>query len=300
MTIWRLHLRPWDLDPRGVVEHCIENRILGVGYRGEGLVELKNESTEDYLKRHILDHDGKKHTSVHLMMREVREGDFIWTRDEKGAFLLAQVTGSPHRRYGDWAELQDMFHVAPVRFAVEGSGRLDDVEVPGKVKAAFGSRGQSLCRIWEPFVSDYTSWLFASKTGGVQVARPKGRLVNTLSAFELEDLVLLFLQEHGWRVVLSSHSPNTPRYECNLVRADGRTAGVQVKNGDTILPAAQYSSDKQVDTVLLFAASGNYGEGPLPPNVQIISEADLLAFTQAKPNLLPGPIAVWSTLEAPK
>ncbi|MFH3481040.1 hypothetical protein [Xanthobacter variabilis] len=304
MTVWRLHLRPTVLDPGEVVAHCLEHKVLGLGWPGSNLLKIENEPAEQYLERHC-DNIGYRERAVRAIMLNVAPGDFIWSRDQLGRYLLGKVTGRGYRRYGTgatdeerWIELQDLFHVVPAHIIGGDSGvDIADVDVPGAVKASFAGRGGAIQRIPDPFVGAYTPWLFKTKCGEAAELPPLGCFISALSSYELEDLVALFLQEQGWRVVLSSHARSTPRYECTLVRADGRTAGVQVKQiGWRVLDAALYAGDGQVDTVFLFAASGNYGEAR-PGNVTIIEKDALIAFARENHALLPRPISRWLDLE---
>ncbi len=291
MAVWRLHLRPEGLDPRKVVRHCLTNDLLGVGW-GNKFELIEAEPTADYLRRHEAAWN-KRVSSVWDMIARVKLDDFIWARDERGRYLLGRVTGATYVRVGHRDELQDMFHVAPVRI-LEGDGSaLVDTEVPGKVRSIFAAPGPALRRINDSFVDSYTAWLFATKTGAPAQKPSISRFISALGPYELEDLVLLYLQEHGWRIVLSSHFRSTPRYECTLIKADGSTAGVQVKHqGVRLLNAADYGNDAQVGTVFLFAASGNYGN-TCPANVTTIAEKDLEDFARLNRALLPKPIAVW-------
>ena len=298
-AIWRLHLRPDDLDPKDVVSYCVKNQVLGLGWR-LGPPEAGRESVDVYLERHKATY---RNSPVRLILKEVAEGDFIWARDELGRYILGKALGPGDFHYNSteqtdetWRALQDMFHFVPVKLKGCSSDEpLDDTEVPGGVKARFSARGRALQRIWDPFIIEYTTWLFDQKCGIIAARPTPPRFILALSSFELEDLVLLYLQTLGWRIILSSHAPNTPRYECTLVRSVNsvaRTAGVQVKHGDVVLDAKVYRDDKQVDIVYLFAASENYGND-IPENVRIIKEEDLKQFAETNRCLLPKPISIW-------
>ena len=297
MQLWRLHLRPTGLDPRNVVAHCLDNGFLGLGWgrtKHVPLEEIEDESTADYLARHR-EAWGKRERSVHGLMEGVREGDLIWARDAAGGFLLGRATGQAYRRFGDWAELRDMYHVVPAEIIGGRSGKraIADTEVPGAVKATFTRpRSPTFHRIHEGHLKDYTNWLFATKNGAAEPTIEPGPFLDMLDPYELEDLVVFWLQEQGWRIVLSSHAPNTPRYEATFVHPEHGTAGVQVKHKGTDLDAGRYANDPQVDRVFLFAASGNYGDAR-PDNVTIIGKDELIAFARERRAMLPPAIRYW-------
>ena len=315
-TIWRLHLRPDRLDPKDVVSYCANKDVLGLGWRlgppegwRLGPPEAEKESVDVYLERHKVAYEGKSISPVRMILKEVAKDDFIWTRDDLGRYILGKVLAPGDFHYDStvelsasgsadstWYKLKDMFHFVPVKLIGCGSGEpLSDTEVPGGVKARFAAKGGTLSRIRDDFILPYTTWLFDQKCG-VLTARPTSpRFILALSSFELEDLVLLYLQTLGWRIILSSHARNTPRYECTLVRSENslaRTAGVQVRHDNVVLDAEVYRDDKQGDIVYLFAASGNYGNDR-PENVRIIKENDLMEFAETNRCLLPKPISIW-------
>jgi len=294
MQVWRLHLRPKDIDPHDAVQHCLDNSFLGLGWGG--LEEIEGETTANYLQRHreVL-MSGKRERSVHGIMERVRKGDLIWARDAAGGFLLGCVTGEAYPRFGDWAELRDMYHVVPAQI-IGGRGgacAILDTEVPGAIKATFTRpRSATFHQVHERHLQAYSAWLFATKTGLPEPLLDPGPFLDMLDPYELEDLVALYLQELGWRVVLSSHAPNTPRYEATFVHPNHGTAGVQVKHRGADLDAGRYADDTQVGRVFLFAASGRYGE-TRPDNVTIITENELIAFARKERTMLPTAISHW-------
>ena len=292
MQLWRLHIRPEGIDPRDAVKCCLDNGFLGLGWGG--LKEVEGESTSDYLRRHR-ERYGKRERSVHGLMEKVGEGDLLWARDAGGGFLLGRATGRAYPRFGEWAELRDMYHVVPADIVGGRSGErvIVDTEVPGAIKATFTRpRSSTFHRIHERHLVDYSAWLFATKTRALEPTIKPGPFLDMLDPYELEDLVALYMQEHGWRVVLSSHAPNTPRYEATFVHPEHGTAGVQVKQKGRDLDAAHYASDPQVDCVFLFAASGRYGDAR-PANVIIVGKDELIAFACERREMLPPSISYW-------
>lgn len=279
MTIWRMHLRPEGLSPADVVSYCINNGIVGLGWPLDSVGKAENE--DEYLERHKSAY-GKDVQPVKALLREVKLDDLIWARDAKGGFLLGKVTGSCKFGYQYHAELNNtgklgLNHVVPVSFLRrkdDTQNQIQDTEVPGRVKASFSSRGSALQRVHCANVDEYSNWLFANKTtlnNAVQVIKTFGDFIDLLDPFDLEDLVVLYMQEQGWRIILSSHAPNTPRYEATFIHRHLGTAGVQVKHKGKDLIAEDYANDKQVNEVFLFAASGNYGKS-IPANVKIIKK----------------------------
>ncbi len=293
--LWRLHLRPKDKDPKDVVRYCLKERILGLGWRGPD--KAKGKRGEEYMEMHrgyYMQDYPKGVASVRDFMR-VKKKDLIWARDAEGGYLLGRVKSMPYPRWDRDAKKHDMHHVVSAHIVGgrSGSEAILDHEVPGLIKARF-SRGPTFWRIKDCHARNYSCWLFAKKTGADDVPpRPEGRFIDLLDSYDLEDLVVLYLQQDlNWRVVLSSHAPNTPRYEVTLVRHQSRSAGVQVKHKGQDIDASLYKKDTQVGQVFLFAASGNYGSN-IPKNVTIIHQDELVEFARQNLSLLPEPIKYW-------
>ena len=190
-----------------------------------------------------------------------------------------------------------MFHVVSAHIigGRSGSVAIRDTEVPGLVKARFSQRGPAFQRIRDQHARDYSHWLFTEKTCPQNApSRPQEHFIKLLDPYSLEDLVVLYLQVDGdWRVVLSSHAENTPRYEVILVNRKSQSAGVQVKHGDQCIDASSYGEDvKVVNQVFLFAASGKYGCNR-PGNVTTIYPNELIEFARQNLSLLPETIKYW-------
>ncbi len=299
MDLWRIHLRPKGKTAESVVSYCIENSCFGLGW-GIPTAETQ-ENVSQYLKRHRGVH-GKRKRSVHAILEKVQLGDLIWARDAHGRYLLGRVKGAPRFAFKDPkdrsnAEQYDMHHVVPVDLPggqTSGSSIVDR-EVPGLVKARF-SQGPTLQKIRDTTSRRYSDWLYNQKENEncrLELPRYLGPFLDLLDSYDLEDLVSLYLQERGWRVILSSHAKNTPRFEATFMHCEHGSAGLQVKHkGTKILPATRYALDQQVDQVFLFAATGNYGD-IIPDNVHIIEKTKLTEFAFANQALLTGSLQYW-------
>ena len=290
--LWRLHLRPKGIDSKDVVHYCLKEGILGLGWGvPDDAKGLWGDEYLEYQRKYY----GKVPPAVRDFMR-VEENDLIWTRDEEGGYLLGRVKSKPKPRWDCDAKKYGMCHVvsAYIIGRRSGSAAIRDTEVPGLIKARFSMFGPAFQRIWDKHARDYSCWLFANKTVPAYAPpRPKGHFIELLDPYALEDLVILYLEEDGdWRVVLSSHAENTPRYEVTLVNRKSQSAGVQVKHGNQCIDASLYGEDVQVDQVFLFAASGKYGCNR-PQNVTTICPNELIEFARQNLSLLPETIKYW-------
>ena len=111
MNLFRIHIRPdgGTDDMVATFQHCLDNELLGVGWRVEGL-----DNTHDW--REYEQQAEAIHNSIQqprFIHRMVSRGDLVWTRDPRSKYYLAHVlsgweywtiptgrrTGYRHRQY---------------------------------------------------------------------------------------------------------------------------------------------------------------------------------------------------------
>lgn len=221
---------------------------------------------------------------------EAKIGDFVWTRDTSGRYLLGRITGDYRYDISDAAKLVDVHQVRDVEW---GPRALNDLEAPGGVIRRFIGQGQSFSRIHDESAQGLTPYLWEKLHGRplppvsikqVEVLR------SHLDPYDVEDLVYVWLQvERGYLALPRTRQPDTPAYEWTMIHRDSRRRGiVQIKTGAApvdLQALADARADKNTDTYA-FATCGKYvGDASLVTEV-IASEA-LLAFVEAQPDLLP-------------
>ena len=80
MNVYRMHIKPAETaDYQTTFQYCLENKMLGVGWRipGESIIRT-NDWNEYYRKA------SKKHNNLNIcryIQRWVTKGDLVWTRD---------------------------------------------------------------------------------------------------------------------------------------------------------------------------------------------------------------------------
>ena len=100
--MWRTKLRSTRPEPPVVhteqVAHCLRSGLIGIGW---GIDELGDGAPLDKVLAAIeaRDQPGWGARSARIVRRfalEAEVGDFVWTRDTNGQYLLCRIVG-PHR-----------------------------------------------------------------------------------------------------------------------------------------------------------------------------------------------------------
>jgi hypothetical protein len=128
------------------------------------------------------------------------------------------------------------------------------------------------------------------------IANVEPDLFALISSEDCEDIVGLYLQEQGYRLIPSSCRSDTAAYEYVLRHAEtGQAAIAQVKCGFVDLEIDAYSGLSE--TVFLFTSHGAYVGQPRA-NVHCISLAELRSFVDVKRLILPQRVKNWMELIA--
>lgn len=285
MNLFRIHIRPSGGNPDMDVtfQHCLDNDLLGVGWR---VPELPNTRDWGEYEQAARREYGPVH-QPHYIYQNVRPNDLVWTRDPSGQYYLARVTD----RWEYWMDEAgremdiDIANVFRCEFA---EVKLD--AVPGTVVSSFGNRGRTIQRV------DTRSALVYSQHLWNRVTRQQVYEVDIadfpdifamLDPEETEDLVFLYLQSRGWYVVPNSRKGNTLRFEFMLAHSETNEKAVtQVKTGGVRLNFDNYARDAQHMRIFLFQANGHY-DGQGTDHVESISRDELEGFLRDRIGLFP-------------
>jgi hypothetical protein len=286
-NIWRIHIKPeGGVDS---IAFALRTNALGIGWSVDG--GRAGMTKEEYFTlapasaAHYEWGPGWQ-TVVGRFVNDIHEGDLCWMRDPrpgKGEYYLGQMVG-------DWeytvqpecqeAGFSQVRHVDAWKMA-----GLQDA-VPGKVVANFRASA-----VVNP-VKDETAVAYSKlkfnelcELDVFEVPHFAGDLFALLSDEDLEDVVGIYLQERGLRLISSSSKLSTPAYECLLKTQDGKPVGVQVKSGDAPLDQNDYRMFP--GDFYLFASCGVY-TGESQPNVTCIPPKEIRDFIAKNFDILPG------------
>ena len=291
-TVWRLNIKTAasvGVDP---LMFCINYNILGVGWAIEhdGDVDWDTYykiAMEVYYKKG----DKGWWPAVNALKNRMSANDLCWTRDSCGIYYLGRIVGN-------WVYCGDKNYreadVVNIRQCDwKKVGEIDSV--PGKVVNSF-IPSRTVQAVDNESVRLYSQYLFNSLSQHAYYPLPalSADLFTLIASEDCEDLVGLFLQEKGYRIIPSSCKADTASYEFVMKHTEtGKSAITQVKQGNIKLNIDDYS--RHQSEVYLFTSHGEYYGGP-SSNVHCIAPHELKAFAFNKREIMSDRLNTWMTL----
>lgn len=262
-----------DSDP---FDFCRQKEIVGVGHeiyldRTYDDIEDVEEAHWNYEAEHYdpdnrsrFRQDEELDSDLRYILKEMEEGDYIWV-NEKNTYALCKVTG-------DWEVLPNLPEDERDPYLKNDIQNFRFVDwriipffaVPGFVRRQFSGSFGTIARMRDP-IDDTTRALierlfeqdeyhqrdeFILEEIQTYVKEtPTDDLLNLLGPTATEDLVLLYLQDRGWKLVGSSLSSSQAKIECEMYRGD-ELGYVQVKSGNASVSPSKFKDED--GTVFLF------------------------------------------------
>ena len=273
MYVFRIHIRPQggSADMATTFDHCIENGILGVGWRTPSNRNTKN--WDEYYEEASQEHDNLQ--VCQYIHKWVSPADLAWTRSPSGQYYLARVT-SGWEYWTTEASIRLDIDIANI-FRCELK-QVDIAEVPGKIVACFRA-SRTIQEVADDKACEYSKhlWNVLSGENTYQIDKTAySDIFMMLDDEETEDLVFLYLQSKGWYVIPNSRKGDSMAFEYLGVNPlTGQIAGTQVKTGESSLNRDDYAQLPQ--KTFLFQSNERY-LGATAENVETISRVELLEF----------------------
>lgn len=267
---------------------CKKNGYIGVGWMLEKGVDKRGRIKEIYEGER-----GKFHTGAKSLIKRVSVGDFVWLKDSND-YYLAKVTS-------DWKQKpkgEQPWTTHDIGFYRDANWRetnIDESAVPGFVIRYFAGRPGTMKKLRTGvniYSKRYTVHLFnhGEPSDGEGIEKMSKKVANSidpsntslLDVFgprELEDIVLVYLQSQGWRVITSSRPKARNLVECTLHRhsdTERETAYVQVKSGGGKVDVEDYYKLISDDTKVFIHQRDELKIGE--EDMEYISPSDLLEY----------------------
>ena len=243
------------IDHAEQVAHCLDRGLIGIGWR---IDDLPVGTPLDVVCQTIEDEpaEGWGRAAAQTVRRfgeQAEVGDFVWTRDTSGRYLLCKITGDYRYDIGDASKRVDVHQVRDVAWAPRP---LNDLEVPGGVIRRFVGTGSSFSRIHDDSARLLTPYLWTKLHGRPLpqlTITPAEVLASHLDPYDVEDLVYVWLQVARDFVALPrARQRDTPAYEWTMIhRGTGRRGIVQIKTGSEpvdLQALANARADDETDT----------------------------------------------------
>lgn len=297
----RINLKTATDDREGLIDMSLNSdaQMLPIGwscvYKEDGPKIIAIEEYYDAVKDWVKQHNERMNT-VHNLFLDTKENDLFWTRDLEGYYWICRATGPA---YGECIPIFDIGAAVPVE-AYKYS-----LEVPGQIKASFNRPYGGIAeRIRSKTVIEYSKFIYnkLSNTNTYDVDMTGcGEVIDNLPEFELEELVISYIQIHENMYVLSNSIANkstTIAIECEFrsrALESPRKAVVQVKGGERELDAEDYYGfiDEGYD-VYLYAKSVLNAD--IVDGVIVITRDELKEFYDNYKSILPENIVQWENL----
>lgn len=294
--VTRIHLKTDGIDRNELINYCLynENQCLAIGWSS---IYYSNTNISKYKDFYYAVKDRTKRVP-HVLNTfwYAKPDDLFWTRDLNGYYWICRATGSARPKY---IKNMDIGAIIPIEAYKSGT------EVPGQIKASFNRpRGGTCQEIKNENIIEYSKYIYNQLSGKeyYDVKKSENHLLDNLPDFDLEELVISYLQIKENYYVLSNSIANkstTIKIECELIGRDKeifKKAVVQVKGGKTKeIDASDYLSyDQDGYNVYLYAPKIKNADRL--KNCTIISQDDLLLFYNAYKNILPNSITKWEAL----
>jgi hypothetical protein len=297
VTVWRIKMnsgRP-GVDWDGAKAYARDAGVMGLGWGPE---EVADRTPLEEVLAAVEAVDGWSPTgpkTIRRLAEQVVDGDLVWTRDRLGRYWLGRVDGPWYFDASAGAYRWDLNNVRDCRWAARP---FRDYEIPGSVVRNFAGTGETLRRILQPAAGRVTGMLWeaeANPSAPMPTFTATEALTDLMDPTDVEDVVLLWLQEQGWLLLASSRMRDTPVYEAAFRhRDDGALAVLSVKSGSSApVPVEDLRAAAGDARAFAFSTHDRYSAPPTEYDVAAISAADLVAFMQRRPELLPPRVAQW-------
>lgn len=292
----RINLKPVCKSRKDLIDFCLnqEEQYLAIGW--SSIYNSAKQICDYNAYYEAIKSTVKRINPVINLFGNAEENDLFWTRDLDGNYWICRVTGKakPCCR-----EEMDVGAVLPVKAYKVG------LEVPGKIKASFNRpRGGTAEKLSDKLIVEYSKFIFNQKSGShlYDYEPLTGNVLDNLPDFELEELVISYLQVKENYYVLSNSIANkstTVKIECELILRDKlhpQKAVVQVKGGkDATLDSMDFKPFWD-NGYLVYLYAPFVTNVDKAQNVIEISKQELEAFFHEYKSLLPNSIVKWENL----
>ncbi|MBR0414644.1 MAG: ribonuclease D [Clostridia bacterium] len=299
----RIHLKTSAKKRNDLIDFCLNGKeqFLAIGWTNIYEKEATNhfDSFEDFYnatKKHV-----KRISPVFNLFWDVKKDDLYWTRDLEGYYWICSVLVDKPLPYFDGDK--DIGAILPVEAFRVG------LEVPGQIKASFNRPRGGTAEIIkqndsQQLIFEYSKYIFnkVSERKKYSYNAIQGNLLDNLPDFDLEELVISYLQIKEDYYVLSNSIANkstTVKIECELIsrsKKHKRRAVVQAKGGKKkTINALDYQP--YIDGgYLVYLYAPHIENVPEDSRCIIVQREELMAFYNEYKNILPDSITKWEKL----
>ena len=212
--VTRIHLNIKEApNRRALIDYCLNSpkQCLAIGWSSvyDGKTNINNY--EDFYS--AIKEKPERINHVLNVFRNTKPDDLFWTRDLNGDYWICRVLGKAEAYYSEEFKTGAIIPVKAYKFGMQ---------VPGEIKASFNRpRGGTAQEIKDASIVEYSKYIYNKLSGSnyFEYNETKGDLLDNLPDFDLEELVICYLQIVKNYYVLSNSIANkstTIKMECEL------------------------------------------------------------------------------------
>jgi len=294
--VTRINLKTDCENRRELMEFCLkgDKQFLVIGW---SYIYKKCQDICDYKDFYrAVKSDVSRINHAFNVFWETSENHLFWTRDLEGNYWICRATGNAQIKC-DFT--MDIGAVVPIVAYKVG------MQVPGQIKASFNRpRGGIAEGIHDKMIIEYSKYMYnmLSNSEKYDYEKVDGSILDNLPDFELEELVISYLQLKKNYYVLSNSIANkstTIKIECEFIGRDKdkrEKAVVQVKGGNTKnIDALDYQAYVDDEYIVYLYASEIKNIDKVSNCIEI-TRSDLMEFYAEYKYILPESITKWETL----
>ncbi|MCR5594722.1 MAG: ribonuclease D [Lachnospiraceae bacterium] len=220
----RINLKTDCKNRNELISYCLGNEdeqyvVIGWSY----VFDNKKDAFKDYkafyyeVEKRVHEEGGRLNHALNSLWY-VEEGDLFWTRDLAGFYWICRAKGSAVPYLDNDMDIGARVPVKAYRFGMD---------VPGQIKASFNrANGGIIEEIRDKLIINYSKYIYndlAREDLYKDIEMVEGGIIDNLPDFDLEELVISYLQIKENYYVLSNSIANkstTVGIECELISRD--------------------------------------------------------------------------------
>lgn len=286
-SVWRVRMESASKDVAVARQFAIQNGIVGAGW---GLNNPPNpgplpDGCDDVMlykqQAKLIYPNDKSVEGAADNFAKMGKGDICWMYvTHSGEYWCCRIQDDKfrYREAGDFDE-HDLHIIRRCTWARAGAADA----VPGVIRRAFAGQFGTISKI----VNGASSAIEAAEVILDQKTLTlDGDLFALASPEDFEDIVALYLQDKGWRILPSTAKASMASYEFVLVHQQtGKRAGVQVKSGDVSCLVQKVASD--FDVFFVFLANPKAVVSGDANRITRLSREEIASYAKDNWNLLP-------------
>ena len=286
--VTRIHLKTSGKSRKDLIEFCLngKSQYIAIGWSGAFEISPEIRNYEEYYiavkKRY-----NKKMDHAHNVFWSTEKDDLFWTRDLNGEYWICRAIGKASPRYIPDIDIGAIIPVEAYKYGLE---------VPGQIKASFNRPCGGTCHdIYDSVIVEFSKKVYnqLSETATYEIKPLKGNVLDNLPDFELEELVISYIQLKEGYYLLSNSIANkstTIKIECEFIHrniSELKKAVVQVKGGKSRqIDALEYKDYDDKGYVVYLFAPAVVNSDKLKNSI-VISRKELLNFYYEYKPILP-------------